>query len=69
MHTRGVAHHARPVALEGEEDAVGNAEGGEDPPTVEDADLAGGEKAIRGVAQLVIIEQGAMHDPIVAALL
>lgn len=69
MHSGGVAGHAGPVAFKGEEDAVEDPERGKDAPTVEDADLAGGEKAIGGVAQLVVIEQGAMHPPIVTALL
>lgn len=68
MHALGVAEHAMPVALVGEQDALADVEGGEDAPTVEQAGLTGGEEAFGGVAELFVIEQAAMHALIVAAL-
>jgi hypothetical protein len=68
VHALGVAEHALPVALVGEQDAVGDVEGGEDAPAVEQAGLAGGEEEVGGVAELFVVEQAAMHALIVAAL-
>lgn len=68
VHALGIAHHAAPVAFVGEEDSVCDMEGGEDPPTIEQADLSGREKAFGGVAHLFVVEQAAMHALIVAAL-
>ncbi len=52
----GVAGDAGPVAVEGEEDAIGDADGGEDAPAGEEADLAGRKAGFGGFANAVIVK-------------
>ena len=52
----GVAGDAGPVAVEGEQNAIGNADGGEDPPTGEQADLAGRKAGFGGFANAVVVK-------------
>jgi hypothetical protein len=59
-----ITDHAGPMALPGKQDAIGNAEGAEDTPAVQEADLTGREAGFGGFANGVIVQQEAMHTPL-----
>ena len=56
-----IALHAGEMALPGEQNAVIYADGRENAPAVEQSDLAGRHHAVTGIADLIVVEQEAMH--------
>jgi hypothetical protein len=65
MECRGVPADSRPVALEREKHAIGDAQGGEHAPSGEQADLARRERRLGNFADVAVVKDVTMkHVPI-----
>jgi hypothetical protein len=61
----GVTLHALIVARPLEQDALHDAEGGEDAPAIEESRLAGGEKVGRNGENFLVVQETRVHLPVI----
>ena len=67
MQCGGIALHARPVAVPGEQNAIGDTQGAEDAPTGEQAYLSGSQGKVGGFLNLVVVENELVQHPLILA--